>query len=74
MGGRLVKSDSRSHSGSHQRSALIQNPSLSRVWQNICVTTSNLDQKCSARVGFDSAGLEVPKSFLGKKKKGASTG
>ena len=33
VGGRLVKSDFRSHSGSHQSPAWIQNPSWSRVWQ-----------------------------------------
>ena len=33
MGGRLVKSDFITHSGSHQSSAWIQNPSWSRVWQ-----------------------------------------
>ena len=38
VGGRLVKTDFITHSGSHQSSAWIQNPSLSRVWQkNTCV-------------------------------------
>ena len=31
--GGLVKSDFRTHSGSHQSTAWIQNPSSSRVWQ-----------------------------------------
>ena len=35
VGGRLVKCDFRSHSGSHQSSAWIQNPSWSQVWQKI---------------------------------------
>ena len=33
MVGGLVKSDFRTHSGSHQSTAWIQNPSSSRVWQ-----------------------------------------
>ena len=33
VGGRLVKTDFITHSGSHQSSAWIQNPSWSRVWQ-----------------------------------------
>ena len=41
MGGRLVKCDFRSHSGSYQSSAWIQNSSSSRVWQ-YSITHSNL--------------------------------
>ena len=37
VGGRLVKSDFRSHSGSYQISAWIQDPSQSRVWQSLGV-------------------------------------
>ena len=33
VSGGLVKSDFITHSGSHQSTAWIQNPSLSRVWQ-----------------------------------------
>ena len=35
VGGGLVKCDFRSHSGSHQSSAWIQNPSSSRVWKKV---------------------------------------
>ena len=34
-GGWFIKSDFITHSGTHRITAWIQNPSLSRVWQNI---------------------------------------
>ena len=42
MGGMFVNMDFRSHSGSDQSSAWIQNPSLSRVWESGC----NLERHC----------------------------
>ena len=50
---RLVKSDFRSHSGSHQSTAWIQNPSWSRVWQY-------LFHNIHIIIGLDKSTLIVP--------------